>query len=118
MSDMDHKPRFFFAVAFMLSALTTTFFTSSVMAFTMNEGNSLSLSLTAWQQGTFVILLILNCLLVFFLAVFFMLATLYGILELRLQFRKFKQAQMQAPSPRASVNPRTSYQQRSRGYRN
>ncbi|GAC1646741.1 MAG: hypothetical protein NVS4B12_14000 [Ktedonobacteraceae bacterium] len=117
MSDTDRKLRFFFAVVFMLGALTTILFATSIMTFMVQEGN-LSSPPAPWQQGLLIILFIYSCLLVLFMIVFFVLATRYGILELRFQSHKLKQTPTHPPVPRHPVNQYTPQQQRRSGYRN
>jgi len=119
MSDMDHKSRFFFSVAFVLSALTTTVFASSLMTFTIHESIGPLLPLAPWQQGMLIVLYILNCVLVLFITVFYILAAMYGIIELRVQSHKLKQARAHPSPSRQPANPHTpSQQQRRRTYGN
>jgi len=115
MGDMDHRARLFFSVAFLFAAFVSTFITSSTITLTMQEGATFLLPLSPVQQGILVVKIILDCTLVFFTAVFYILATAFGISELRFQLRRFKQAASPRSSSSHPVNSqRPPYQQRRR----
>lgn len=120
MSDPDRRLSFFFSVAFVLSALTMTLLASSIMSFTASQGIDVLLPLAPWQQGLLVVLYILDCVLVLFITVFYSLAAMYGVLELRFLLRKLKQTRTRVPLPTdMSAHQHTApSQQRRRGYRN
>ena len=91
MNSRDRTLRFLFVIAFLLAAFTLTLITSYVIVSTAQESVTLLSPLSPWEQGILIIKIILDCMLVFFTAMLYILAIAFSISELLFQAHHFRQ---------------------------